>query len=228
MKNTIDSNLFGARFDFNNHALLFSDGIFAQDAPCKIWWEPLKENLNCVEQGIQLSKARLFGDKQAYAAILDSDNANEQKEIGGSIQNMDHKVWGKVFLQHVIDLNFEKFKQNSSWRELLLITDRFELVYSNPADTIWGIGVGQNDPLVLDKENWKGQNLLGKALMSARVKLTEELSLIETVLESPEIDETWVDIPDVESVSAEPYTGEGDEVTKEELQTFLEKTKNLV
>ena len=228
MKNTIESNLFGARFDFNNHALLFSDGIFAQDAPCEIWWEPLKEKLNSVEQGILLSKARMFGDKQAYAAILASENAMEQREIGESIQNVDLQAWGKVFLNTVVQLNLEKFKQNTAWRELLLITDRFEIVYANPVDTIWGIGVGPNDPLVLDKENWKGKNLLGKALMSARVELTKELALIETVVESTEIDETWVDIPDVENIEVDPYTGKGDEVTKGELQTFLAKTEKLL
>jgi ribA/ribD-fused uncharacterized protein len=228
MKNTIESNLFGARFDFNNLAILFSDGIFTQDASCEIWWEPLKEKLNCVEQGIQLSKARLFGDKKAYAAILKSEDAAEQTAIGDTIENVDNKAWGKVFLQHVIDLNFEKFKQNSAWRELLLITDRFEIVYAVPTDNIWGIGVAANDPLILDKANWKGQNLLGKALMNARVKLTKELTLIETVVESTEVDETWVDIPDVGSIEDKPYTGKEDEVTKDELQTFLAKTEKLL
>ena len=38
-------------------------------------------------------------------------------------------------------------------------------------DKIWGIGLHYNDDKVLDESNWNGQNLLGKCIMKARIKI---------------------------------------------------------
>ena len=38
-------------------------------------------------------------------------------------------------------------------------------------DTIWGIGLSMKDPDRLDIDKWKGQNLLGYALMMVRERL---------------------------------------------------------
>ena len=38
-------------------------------------------------------------------------------------------------------------------------------------DRIWGIGLSMSDPDRLDRRKWKGQNLLGYALMMVREKL---------------------------------------------------------
>jgi predicted NAD-dependent protein-ADP-ribosyltransferase YbiA (DUF1768 family) len=40
-------------------------------------------------------------------------------------------------------------------------------------DRIWGIGLSMNDPGRIDKANWKGQNLLGYALMMVRSALAK-------------------------------------------------------
>jgi len=50
----------------------------------------------------------------------------------------------------------------------LLMTGSKILVEASPEDCIWGVGLEENDPLILDEANWKGQNLLGKALMKVR------------------------------------------------------------
>lgn len=41
----------------------------------------------------------------------------------------------------------------------------------SPYDVIWGIGLHWNDDDCLDENNWKGKNLLGKALMKVREKV---------------------------------------------------------
>jgi ribA/ribD-fused uncharacterized protein len=51
--------------------------------------------------------------------------------------------------------------------ELLKTGDRI-LVEASPYDKIWGIGMKENDFGVEDKENWKGENLLGYALTDTR------------------------------------------------------------
>jgi len=42
----------------------------------------------------------------------------------------------------------------------------------HPYDTIWGVGLGEHHPDITDKSKWRGQNLLGKALMKVRDMLS--------------------------------------------------------
>lgn len=44
-------------------------------------------------------------------------------------------------------------------------------VEASPSDPIWGIMMPIGDPNIVDETNWKGQNLLGKALTSVREEL---------------------------------------------------------
>ena len=39
---------------------------------------------------------------------------------------------------------------------------------------IWGVGLAQDDPLIRDPRNWRGENLLGFVLMEARDGLRTE------------------------------------------------------
>nr|WP_235028283.1 NADAR family protein [Caballeronia choica] len=66
----------------------------------------------------------------------------------------------------------EKFTQHPGLRTLLLATAPTELVEASPYDLIWGVGLGERDPGITDKSKWRGQNLLGKALMKVRDTLS--------------------------------------------------------
>ena len=41
-------------------------------------------------------------------------------------------------------------------------------VEASPYDRIWGVGLAQDDPAIDDERNWKGRNLLGKAITEVR------------------------------------------------------------
>lgn len=47
------------------------------------------------------------------------------------------------------------------------------LVEASPVDRIWGIGLATDDPRADDPGRWRGDNLLGFALMDARAALRE-------------------------------------------------------
>ena len=53
-------------------------------------------------------------------------------------------------------------------REYLLSTNDKVLVEASPTDCVWGIGLGKSNPDALDPTKWRGENLLGFALMTAR------------------------------------------------------------
>jgi ribA/ribD-fused uncharacterized protein len=45
------------------------------------------------------------------------------------------------------------------------------LVEASPVDAVWGIAMAENNPEVHNPESWKGENLLGYALMEVRNQL---------------------------------------------------------
>ncbi|MER8820288.1 NADAR family protein [Mesorhizobium sp. M0991] len=66
---------------------------------------------------------------------------------------------------------FQKFRQNAALREYLLSTHDRVLVEASPVDRVWGIGLAADDERAVNPLLWRGENLLGFALMQARDRL---------------------------------------------------------
>jgi len=56
--------------------------------------------------------------------------------------------------------------------EYLLSTKQRIIVEASPRDRIWGIGMGQHNEKAENPNLWRGQNLLGFALMEVRDELS--------------------------------------------------------
>ena len=69
-------------------------------------------------------------------------------------------------------LGAARVRAASGVRTLLLATAPTELVEASPYDLIWGVGLGEHHPDITDKSKWRGQNLLGQALMKVRDTLS--------------------------------------------------------
>lgn len=67
--------------------------------------------------------------------------------------------------------NLAKFTQNQKLQEELLNTEDRFLVEASPLDSIWGIGMAENDEGVDNPLNWKGLNLLGQVLTLVKNQL---------------------------------------------------------
>ena len=67
----------------------------------------------------------------------------------------------------------EKFRQNEKLKKALLDTGDDILAECAVSDKIWGIGLSMKDSNKNDIKRWKGQNLLGFALMLVRNELRE-------------------------------------------------------
>lgn len=128
----------------------------------------------CAEQFMMAEKARLFGDYDTLAAILDTDDPATHRKLGRQVKNYDEKLWGSIRKRVVVEGNLEKFRQNEKLQDIL-IRDRDKiLVEASPYDCVWGIGMRAGAPGVLWPENWKGENLLGFAIMEARDIILKE------------------------------------------------------
>ena len=120
------------------------------------------------EQYMMASKARLFGDADILNKIMNVATPSEYKKLGKKVKGFDPILWDEKKLDIVVEGNKAKFEQNLDLKEYLLSTDNALLVEASPYDTIWGIGMDEKTALNSSIEDWKGENLLGCALMEVR------------------------------------------------------------
>ena len=126
------------------------------------------------EHFMMAGKARLFGDEEARLRVLSSPSPAAAKQVGRSVRNFDDGRWNAARFDIVVQGNVAKFGQNPAMRDFLLATGDRVLVEASPRDRIWGIGMGAANPEPEQPRKWRGQNLLGFALMVARAQLREK------------------------------------------------------
>jgi len=131
------------------------------------------------EQWMMASKARLFADTAALAAILAASHPLECKNLGRQVAGYDDERWNEVRFDLVVSGNIAKFGQNPALREHLLASGVAILVEAAPRDAIWGIGLGRDDAAVANPLQWRGRNLLGFALVKVRAILRRELPTLK-------------------------------------------------
>lgn len=136
-------------------------------------WTPSRFELDggvygCAEQYMMAEKARLFGDAEVLAQILATDDPREQRRLGREVAGFDEATWVERRLGIVVAGNLAKFAQDDARRAALLATGEKLLVEASPYDRVWGIGLRADDPRALDPARWRGQNLLGQALVEVR------------------------------------------------------------
>lgn len=120
------------------------------------------------EHWMMASKALLFEDPETFSKIIASNTPGEAKKLGRLVRNFNEEKWLHNRMDIVVKGNIQKFGQNPKAKEYLLNTKDRVLVEASPRDQIWGIGISQNNEGVENPYNWRGQNLLGFALMEAR------------------------------------------------------------
>ncbi|WP_443750622.1 NADAR family protein [Asticcacaulis solisilvae] len=139
------------------------------------WWQSAFEVDGVVyrtaEHWMMVHKARLFGDDETATKILAAESPKQVKQLGREARGFDAARWDARKLAVVQDGNFHKFSQNVDLRDYLLATGDRVLVEASPVDPVWGIGLAADNPDAADPSLWKGDNLLGFALMHARERL---------------------------------------------------------
>ncbi len=128
---------------------------------------------NCGEQFIMYSKALLFKDKITAERILLEESPSKIKALGRKVANYDDAVWCHLREDITYIGLLNKYQQNNKLKEKLIDTNTKELVEASPKDTIWGIGMSDDDPELENKSIW-GKNILGKILMRVRDHIKSE------------------------------------------------------
>jgi ribA/ribD-fused uncharacterized protein len=141
------------------------------------WWPAaFRENEHVfltAEHYMMSKKSQLFGDNETFERILKKTSPKDVKDLGRQVKNFDAAIWDEHKYQIVKDGNFLKFSQNEQLKQFLLQTNFKVIVEASPVDKIWGIGLSEDAVDAKDPKNWKGQNLLGFALMEVRDKINE-------------------------------------------------------
>lgn len=124
-----------------------------------------------IEQYMMYQKAVCFSDVKIAREILSCDDVSHIKELGRQVSGYDENWWNGVRQIIVYEGLYAKFSQNETLKEKLKETGNALLAECAVKDKIWGIGLSMQDENRLDPAKWKGQNLLGYALMMVREKL---------------------------------------------------------
>lgn len=126
------------------------------------------------EQFMMYQKAMLFLDREMAVEILNTKDVKKIKDMGRKVKGYNEEVWKYNRSLVVYEGNKAKFLQNEELKMALLNTKGTTLVEAAPNDTIWGIGLGEDDPRAKKRVTWPGQNLLGEILTQLRIDVMGE------------------------------------------------------
>ena len=151
----------------------FWDGPFSQWFPSRFRISGVQ--YNCAEQFMMAEKARYFMDDDALAEIMRANHPREQKLIGRQVSGFETSEWehqesnGRPYCWNVVYRgNVAKYSQNSDLLSKLRATQGTTMVEASPLDTIWGIGLSEDDPRAQERASWLGRNWLGEVLTEVR------------------------------------------------------------
>lgn len=129
--------------------------------PCQFTYKDIKFYNS--EQAYMWEKALCFDDTETAEQILEEgSDPKRAKELGRMVVGFNDVIWNDRKFQIMYDIVLEKFRQNTTIKKKLLENSNF--AEASPYDLVWGVGLSEEDPRILDEKNWTGQNLLGKVL----------------------------------------------------------------
>ena len=121
---------------------------------------------SCAEQAMMAAKASTFHDQKILEKIMATKSPKMMKTLGKKISGFSDAVWNRVKYNIVVKNNLAKFSQNPDLLKMLLSTGDNLLAELSPFDKVWGVGTKSKN-----QKLWKGENLLGKAIMEVRNRL---------------------------------------------------------
>ena len=120
---------------------------------------------NSVEQAYQFKKASVYGDEDAQHRIILSPNAGRAWVIGKEIKVDDE--WPQKRVEVMRELLKAKLEQCPTYRRKLLSCKGL-IVEAVPNQPFWSAGLEKEELMKMPREEWPGENMLGKLHMELR------------------------------------------------------------
>lgn len=148
------------------------DSPFSNFHPAKFVLDGVQ--YNCSEQYMMYQKAMLFQDEEVAHKILSSADPLTMKIQGRKVRGFDDDVWTTQCVEIVTRGVTAKFKQNPHLEKALIGTFPRILAEATPRSPLWGIGLDLSDPLINNRNTWRGKNWLGYLLTDVRNQIMDE------------------------------------------------------
>ncbi len=161
----------------SEHSGNITKACLSQWYPCEF----IKDDVvySTAEQYMMAQKALLFQDTDTYDKIMEAEHPKKYQSLGRKVKNFSEAVWNQHKYNIVVEGNLCKFSQNEKLKSFLLGTNSRILVEASPYDAIWGIKMAADDKNIENPLMWKGENLLGFALMEVRDMLSHSDLIIK-------------------------------------------------
>ena len=125
------------------------------------------------EHYMMAAKAALFDDRETRARILQASSPGQAKALGRTVRGFDETRWSAERWEIVVATGVHRFAEHAGPLAYLLASGDRVLVEASPHDRVWGIGIGKAEAVRVGPSGWRGQNLLGFALMETRRRLAK-------------------------------------------------------
>ena len=126
-----------------------------------------------LEHYVLFEQARLAGSDELAAQVLRATDPTDIKALGRMLPHSDESRQDERVIDAVLGGNAAKFRQNEPLLQYLIGTGD-KVLAACSTDQHWGIGLVAADPRARDRTRWRGDNLLGFALMAVRGQLRLE------------------------------------------------------
>ena len=155
-----------------NKCVYFAGSIFSNFYKSPVTLEANKTVLTFLtaEHAYMYLKAKEFNDYKAMIEIMHCQGPRTARNRGQKIIGFDTEHWEKVKVDRMTEVLFNKFKNNIELYVQLSRVANYTMVEAS-TDLSWGCGLERHDPLIRDRKNWTGKNLLGVAYENAKKKL---------------------------------------------------------
>lgn len=121
-----------------------------------------------MEQYMMYQKAMTFHDETVADKIMRESDFAKIKQYGREVSSYDDVVWNGIRQIVVYRGLLAKFSQNEELKQKLKKTGDAILAECAVNDRVWATGISMKDERRFEMDKWKGENLLGFALMQVR------------------------------------------------------------
>lgn len=152
------------------------DGTITKSCMSQWWDHPFTVSgitYPTAEHWMMAKKAAMFGDMDIFNRILSVKDPGDVKALGRAVKGFNDSIWQQNCYRIVVEGNLHKFSSDENLKDYLIGTGEKVLVEASPVDKIWGIGMAADDKDIMDPTEWRGENLLGYALMEVREELNK-------------------------------------------------------